>query len=42
VERGRRPSRARIAQQLERPNETIAELERYYGAAYSARLYSTT
>jgi uncharacterized protein len=36
------PSRARIAQQLERPNETIAELERYYGAAYSARLYSTT
>ena len=36
------PSRARIAQQLERPSESIEELERYYGAAYSARLYSTT
>jgi uncharacterized protein len=36
------PSRAHIAQQLERPDESIEELERYYGAAYSARLYSTT
>jgi PPOX class probable FMN-dependent enzyme len=36
------PSRAHIAQQLERPDESIQELERYYGDAYSARLYSTT
>lgn len=36
------PSRARIAQQLERPDESIEDLERYYGAAYSARLYSPT
>lgn len=36
------PSRAHIAQQLERPDQSIQELERYYGDAYSARLYSTT
>jgi uncharacterized protein len=36
------PSRAHIAQQLERPDESIEELERYYGEAYSARLYSPT
>jgi PPOX class probable FMN-dependent enzyme len=36
------PSRALIAQQLERPNESIEELERYYGESYSARLYATT
>jgi PPOX class probable FMN-dependent enzyme len=36
------PSRAHIAQQLERPNESIEELERYYGDAYSKRLYSPT
>lgn len=35
-------SRAHIAQQLERPDQSIQELERYYGDAYSARLYSTT
>ncbi|MEP6648448.1 MAG: pyridoxamine 5'-phosphate oxidase family protein [Lapillicoccus sp.] len=33
------PSRACIAQQLERPNDSIEELERYYGEAYSAGLY---
>jgi PPOX class probable FMN-dependent enzyme len=33
------PSRACIAHELERPNETIEELERYYGEAYSAGLY---
>lgn len=36
------PSRAHIAQQLERSDESIEELERYYGEAYSARLYSPT
>jgi PPOX class probable FMN-dependent enzyme len=36
------PSRAHIAQQLERPDESIEELERYYGEAYSARLFSPT
>ena len=36
------PSRAHIAQQLERPDESIEELERYYGEGYSARLYSPT
>jgi PPOX class probable FMN-dependent enzyme len=35
------PSRARIAQQLERPEEPLAELERYYGAAYREQLYRT-
>ena len=33
------PSRACIAQQLERPNDSIEELERYYGEAYAAGLY---
>jgi PPOX class probable FMN-dependent enzyme len=33
------PSRACIAQQLERPNDSIEELERYYGEAYRAGLY---
>ncbi|MGL5859569.1 MAG: pyridoxamine 5'-phosphate oxidase family protein [Angustibacter sp.] len=33
------PSRARIAQQSERPNEPLEALERYYGPAYSASLY---
>jgi hypothetical protein len=33
------PSRARIAQQQERPDESIAELERYCSEAYTARLY---
>ena len=35
------PSRAQIAQQ-ERPEDSIAELERYYGAAYAAGLYPAT
>jgi PPOX class probable FMN-dependent enzyme len=35
------PSRACIAQQLERPDESIEELERYYGDAYLAGLYPT-
>jgi PPOX class probable FMN-dependent enzyme len=33
------PSRARIAQQQERPDESLAALERYYSEAYAARLY---
>lgn len=33
------PSRARIAQALERPDEPLADLERYYGPAYAAGLY---
>jgi len=33
------PSRACIAQQLERPEESLSELERYYGAAYAQQLY---
>ena len=33
------PSRACIAQQLERPNDSLEQLERYYGEAYSAGLY---
>jgi hypothetical protein len=32
-------SRARIAHQLERPEQSVAELERYYGPAYASRLY---
>jgi PPOX class probable FMN-dependent enzyme len=35
------PSRPRIAQQLERPEESLEELERYYGPAYLAGLYPT-
>jgi PPOX class probable FMN-dependent enzyme len=33
------PSRARIAHQLERPEQSVAELERYYGPAYANKLY---
>lgn len=33
------PSRARIAQRLERPEEALEDLERYYGAAYATGLY---
>ncbi|SDE19287.1 pyridoxamine 5'-phosphate oxidase family protein [Auraticoccus monumenti] len=33
------PSRARIAQALERPEDDLAELERYYGPSYAERLY---
>ena len=33
------PSRARIAQVLERPEETLEELAAYYGPAYADRLY---
>lgn len=34
------PSRARIAQTLERADDSIEELERYYGPAYAERLYT--
>ena len=33
------PRRAVIAQQLERPDESIEELDRYYGASYATHLY---
>jgi PPOX class probable FMN-dependent enzyme len=33
--------RAVLAQQLERPESTIAELDEYYGPAYAEKLYST-
>ncbi len=33
------PSRARIAKDLERPDESIEELERYYGSQYADGLY---
>jgi PPOX class probable FMN-dependent enzyme len=33
------PSRARIAKALERPEDTIEELEDYYGPSYARRLY---
>ncbi|MGK5640770.1 pyridoxamine 5'-phosphate oxidase family protein [Streptomyces sp. URMC 126] len=33
------PSRARIAQALERPGDSLEELERYYGPRYADRLY---
>ncbi|UYM04021.1 pyridoxamine 5'-phosphate oxidase family protein [Solicola gregarius] len=33
------PSRAQIAKRLERPNDSIDELERYYGAQYAEKLY---
>jgi PPOX class probable FMN-dependent enzyme len=36
---GRVPSRARIAQTVERPDATLAELEDYYGPAYNDTLY---
>ena len=33
------PSRAHIAQRLEQPNESLADLQHYYGPAYAAGLY---
>lgn len=33
------PSRAEIARTLERPGDSLAELERYYGASYADKLY---
>jgi hypothetical protein len=36
---GELPSRAAIAQALERPDQSLADLERYYGPDYAARLY---
>lgn len=33
------PSRARIAQSVERPDEALRDLEAYYGPAYADRLY---
>jgi PPOX class probable FMN-dependent enzyme len=36
------PTRARIAQQLERPDESLADLEAYYGPSYAAGLYPAT
>lgn len=32
-------SRAQIAKQLERPDDDLAELERYYGPSYAAKIY---
>ena len=34
------PSRAQIAQRLERPDDTLADLEQYYGPSYTDGLYS--
>jgi PPOX class probable FMN-dependent enzyme len=36
------PSRAQIAQALERPDTPLEELERYYGELYTATLYCQT
>ena len=36
------PSRARIAHRLERRDERLEDVERYYGAQYSAGLYPAT
>lgn len=33
------PSKAQIAQRLERPDETLEHLQYYYGPAYATRLY---
>ncbi|GHG70157.1 pyridoxamine 5'-phosphate oxidase family protein [Streptomyces griseocarneus] len=33
------PSRARMAKSLDRPEDSLEELERYYGPQYGARLY---
>jgi PPOX class probable FMN-dependent enzyme len=33
------PSRPRISKTLERPDDSMAELERYYGPAYGTKLY---
>ena len=30
-----------IAQQLERPESTVEELDEYYGPSYAERLYAT-
>lgn len=38
-EPGAMPSRARIVQCVERPDDPIEELERYYGPAYAKKLY---
>jgi PPOX class probable FMN-dependent enzyme len=35
------PSRARIAQRLEQPDQTLEDLQHYYGPAYTTRLYHT-
>jgi PPOX class probable FMN-dependent enzyme len=35
------PSRARIAQALERPDDPIEVLEQYYGPSYAERIYSS-
>lgn len=35
------PSRAQITQRLERPDETLEDLQRYYGPGYASRLYQT-
>jgi hypothetical protein len=35
------PSRARLAQRLERPDVALEDLDRYYGPAYATRLYET-
>jgi len=35
------PSRARIAQALERQDESLEELERYYGPGYPGALYGS-
>jgi len=36
------PSRAQIAQRLERPDEALEDLQHYYGPAYATRLYRTS
>jgi PPOX class probable FMN-dependent enzyme len=36
------PSRAQIAQRLERPDDALVDLERYYGPAYATGLYRTS
>ncbi|MDR7302787.1 hypothetical protein JOF55_002968 [Haloactinomyces albus] len=33
------PSRARIAKALDRPDDSLEELERYYGPEYANHLY---
>jgi hypothetical protein len=33
------PSRAKIAKRMERPDDSIEELERYYGPSYAEKLY---
>lgn len=35
------PSRAQITHRLERPEDTLEELQRYYGPSYATRLYQT-